>query len=169
MLRLQANVSQAYKYTAAAYRWHLTSVCQWHLLGGRSIDRHRIFELGGCAGSVAGLIPITALQWARSCAPSRSSEPPRDGWVSSQRRALCRHVRFGRQGFKVVSNRLVHAFVHMSGWLGQELSRIGASGDMVCRLRVTVRRLHSRYTNRRKWGDSADIPTTSKKLSKHTI
>ena len=35
------------------------------------------------AVSIAGLIPITALQWAGSCAPSRSSEPPH-GMVGSE-------------------------------------------------------------------------------------
>ena len=103
------------------------------------MDRRRIFELGGCGidsgvdtdhsaamGEVARPLPVF-----RATA----------GWLgqpSLNLKLLAAASDLVDKALKPfqMTNRLVHAFVHISGWLGQKLSWIGASGDMVCRLRV---------------------------------
>ena len=48
----------------------------------------------------------------------------------------CRRLRFGGEGLGAFLSCLLRPFGTTLGWLGQKLDRIGATGDMVYRLRV---------------------------------
>ena len=65
--------------------------------------------------------------------PSRSSASGRAHLFVEP---CCRRLRFGGEGLGAFSSCLLRPFGTILGWLGQKLDRIGATGDMVYRLRV---------------------------------
>ena len=100
------------------------------------MDRRRIFELGGC-GIDSGVDTDHSAAMGGVVRPLPVFRATA-GWLGQlfAGRSAATSDLVDKALIKTVSNRLVHAFVHMSGRLGQKLSRIRASGDMVLRLRV---------------------------------
>ena len=106
-------------------------------MGYRWVGQHRSPKLGGCeiddgydtihpsaSGEVARPLPVIAA--------------PRSPKICPRLLARRRLARFGRQGLGAISSHVLPAIVPILASFGQKLSRIGANGFMVCRMRVGV-------------------------------
>ena len=75
-----------------------------------------------------------SIERGRTTTPRHRSSA--DGRAHLFVKPCCRRLRFGGEGLGAFSSSLLRPFGTTLGWLGQKLDRIGATGDMVYRLRV---------------------------------